>query len=162
KPKKRSSAAPRRQTKAAPAKVSFTLAEVAQVVGGRVVGTRDLRLKGTESLERAGPEEISWIADSKRAEEAERSRAGAVLVSNEGDARGRPCVVVANATVALAIWLAYRHPSRRPPRGISRSAHVDPRARLGKDVSIAAGATIEAGARVGAGTVIGAGAFVGA
>ena len=121
-----------------------------------------MRLTGTDSLDRSGPRDLSWIADSKRAEEAKRSRAGAFLVSNENDAAGRPCVVAPNATVALAIWLAHRHPPRRPPRGVSPGAHVDRRARLAKDVSVAAGATIEAHARLGARTVVGAGAFIGA
>jgi UDP-3-O-[3-hydroxymyristoyl] glucosamine N-acyltransferase len=141
---------------------SFTLAEAAIAIKGRVAGSAGLRLTGFESLERAGPKDLSWIADSRRAAQAAASRAGAFFVSNERDAGGRPCIVVANPTVASAIWLAHLHPPRRPAPGVSRRANVDPRARLGRGVSVAAGATIESGARVGAGTVIGAGAYVGA
>jgi UDP-3-O-[3-hydroxymyristoyl] glucosamine N-acyltransferase len=140
---------------------SFTLAEAARAVSGRVAGPAGLRLTGLESLERAGPKDLSWIADSGRAEQAAASRAGAFFVSDASAAGGRPSIVVANPTVAVAIWLAHLHPPHRPAPGISRGAHVDPGARLGTGVSVAAGATIESGARVGAGTVVGAGAYVG-
>jgi UDP-3-O-[3-hydroxymyristoyl] glucosamine N-acyltransferase len=130
-------------------------------VGGRVAGPGAVRLTGLEPLERAGPKDLSWIAHSRQAEQAAASRAGAFFVTDESTAGGRPCIVVANPTVAIAIWLAHLHPPRRPAPGVSPDAHVDPRARLGTGVSVAAGATIESGARVGAGTAVGAGAYVG-
>lgn len=162
KARKTSSSGRGRRARATPSACSFTLAHAAQAVGGRVVGDKDLRLTGLESLERARSQDLSWIADSRRAEEAAASRAGAFFVAVETDARGRPCVVVSNPTVAMAVWLSHLRPPHRPAPGVARGAHVDRAARLGKGVSVAAGAMIEAGARIGARTVVGAGSYVGA
>jgi UDP-3-O-[3-hydroxymyristoyl] glucosamine N-acyltransferase len=82
-------------------------------------------------------------------------------VSDETDARGRPAVVVEHPALAFALWLDRIHPARRPAAGVSRGAHVDPSARLGRGVSIAAGATVSAKARIGDRAVLSAGVFVG-
>lgn len=139
----------------------FTLAEVAEALGGRVVGDASIRLSGVEALERAGPADLSWVADSRRQRPAISSGAGALLVPDEAAAGGRPAVVVANPTAAFAIWLARVRPALRPRPGVSKRAHVHRTARIGRGASVAAGATVEAEARVGARTVLAAGVFVG-
>lgn len=150
-----------RRLRGAAASRAFTLAEIARAVGGRVVGDSSLELTGLESLDRARPGDLSWVAESRRAREAAESRASALLVAAEADAAGRPCILVENPTLAMAIWLARLHPAPPPRSGVSRHAHVAATARLAAAVSVAAGATIEAGARVGARTAVGAGAYVG-
>ena len=112
-------------------------------------------------LEAAGPDDLSFVADSRRLADARRSRAGAFLVASEADAAGRPAVVVAAPVLALARWISLKHPASRPRAGIARGARVDRTAALGAGVSVAATATVEAGARVGPGTVVGAGCYVG-
>jgi UDP-3-O-[3-hydroxymyristoyl] glucosamine N-acyltransferase len=158
--KKKAPARGRRSARGAPRRF-FTLAEVAEKVGGRVVGNAHLRLTGLESLDRATPRDLSWVADSRRTRDVAGSLAGALLVADPADAGTRPCVVVASPTLAMAVWLSLAHPVRAPRRGVSRQARVHPTARLGRDVSVAAGATIEAGARIGARTVVGSGVYVG-
>ena len=139
----------------------FTLAEVAAAVGGQVLGASSPLLTGVQTLDRASATDLSWVADSRRAREARESRAGALLVSSETDTAGKPAVLVASPSLALALWLEVHFPPTRPRPGISRGAHVHRTARLGRAVSIAAGATVEAGAVVGARTVLSAGTFVG-
>jgi UDP-3-O-[3-hydroxymyristoyl] glucosamine N-acyltransferase len=139
----------------------FTLGELAEAVGGRVAGDPSLRLTGVQALEHATPDDLSWVAEPRYASAAAESRAGAFLVPDESLAAGRPCVVVANPALGLAVWLERLRPPRRPPPGVSPAAHVDSSARIGPGASVAPGATVEAGATIGARTVIGAGAFVG-
>lgn len=128
-----------------------------------MVGDGSLRLTGLESLDRATAQDLSWIVDSRRARDATQSRAGALLVTRAEDAGDRPCLIVANPTLAMAVWLSSRGAGAPSyPPGVSRRAHVARTARLGARVAVGPGATIEAGARVGARTVIGAGAFIGA
>ena len=124
-------------------------------------GDSSLRLSGVQGLDRAGPGDLSWVADRRRAREAAKSRAGALVVASEEDAGGKPAVVVSSPTLALAAWLEILLPAAAIRRGISRSAHVHSTASLGRGVSVAAGATVEAGAIVGARTVLSAGTFVG-
>ncbi len=145
---------------AAPLK-SFSLADVAAAVGGRARGSVP-RLTGVSPLETAGPSDLSWVADERRAAEAAMSRAGALLVGDEKLSGGRPCVVVERPQLALGRWLEVLRPAPRPKAGVARGAFVDRTAKLGPGVSVAAGATVSAGARVGARTTLAAGAFVGA
>jgi UDP-3-O-[3-hydroxymyristoyl] glucosamine N-acyltransferase len=134
---------------------------VAAAVGGVVAGDAGLALSGVQPLERAGPADLSWVADERRARQAGRSAAGALLVSKAEHAGGRPAIVAANPTVALAAWVDSWAPAARPRPGVARGALVHRTARLGRGVSIAAGATVSAAARVGARSVLWPGAFVG-
>ena len=139
----------------------FTLGEVADAVGGELAGDGRLRLAGVETLDRATPADLSWVADARRAAEVGTTRAGALIVASPADAAGKPAIVVALPALALARWIRHWRPAPRPVHGISRAAHVHPSARLGAGVSIAAGATVAARARIGARTVLCAGVFVG-
>jgi len=144
-----------------PAHSVFTLGEVAGAVGGTVLGDPHLRLSGLQSLNRAGPSDLSWVADEHRVREAARSAAGALLVSKAEHSGGRPAIVAANATAALAVWLTRWAQPAKPKPGVARGAFVHRGAKLSKGVSIAAGATVSAGARVGARSVLWPGAFLG-
>jgi UDP-3-O-[3-hydroxymyristoyl] glucosamine N-acyltransferase len=126
-----------------------------------VAGDPALRLSGVQSLDRATGSDLSWVAHSGRAREAEKSGAGALLVSTEADAYGRPAVVVEQPALAFALWLDRLYPARRPPAGVARGAFVHPSARLGRGVCVAAGATVSAKACIGDRSVVSAGVFVG-
>src|SRR5262249_631242 len=139
----------------------FTLADVARIVGGRVAGDPKTRLTGVAPLDSAGPADLSWVVDDRRAAEATRSRAGALLVDREPLASGRPCVVVEAPQLALVRLLEARFPAAHPRPGVARGASVHRSARLGAGVSVAAGATVSAGARVGARSILSAGSYVG-
>jgi len=159
---KRSTRAPSRLRRGARSeRGGFTLAEVSHLVGGRVAGNPATRLTGVAPLNSAGPGDLSWVVDDRKAAEAAKSRAGALLVEREALASGRPCVVVAAPQVALVRLLEARFPAARPKAGVARGAVVDRSARLAAGVSVAPGATVAAGARVGARTVLSAGAYVG-
>ena len=140
---------------------AFTLAEVAAAVGGRVHGDAATLLTGIAPLDTAGPSDLSWIADERRASAGASSRAGALMVPSAPLASGKPAVVVASPQLALARWLELYRPPARPRPGKARGAFVDKSARLGAGVSVAPGATVSARARIGARTVIAAGVFVG-
>ena len=140
----------------------FTLAEVAAAVGGELRGDARLVLTGLRGLDEAGPSDLSFVADDRRGAAVAATRAGALLVPSERAAGGRPAVVVPSPLGALAAFLEARFPRPRPRPGVAPGARVDRSARLGKDVSVAAGATIGPRTRVGARTVVSPGAFVGA
>jgi UDP-3-O-[3-hydroxymyristoyl] glucosamine N-acyltransferase len=118
-------------------------------------------LTGVAALESAGPGDLSWVVDESRTAAGAATRAGALLVSSERLASGKPAVIVPIPQLALARWLELRHSPARPRAGKARGAFVDRTARLGAGVAVAAGATVSARARIGARTVISAGAFVG-
>ena len=140
---------------------NFTLAEVAAAVDGEARGGARLRLTGVAPLETAGPADLSWAADDRRAPAAAASRAGALIVPRPDLAGAKPSVTVAFPQLALARWLESWRPAPRPAPGAARGSHVHRTARLGRGVSVAPGATVSARASIGARTVLMAGAFVG-
>ncbi len=152
----------RRPARERPGGGAFTLGDVARVVGGRVQGDPRLSLTGVRGLDQAGPEHLSFLGDARRASEARKSRAGALIVSSAEMAGDRPAVVIAHPLAALAAWLEVYRPPERPRTGVARGAIVHRTARLGRGISVGTGAIIGARCSIGARAVIGPGAFVGA
>lgn len=140
---------------------TFTLAELAAAVGGRVIGDPALRLSGVRALADAGPGDLSWVAGERRAGSAATSLAGALLAPSPEAAGDKPAVVVDSPALALARWLEILLPAPRARVGVARGARVHPTARIGRGASIAAGATVAARARIGPRSRISEGAFVG-
>ena len=126
-----------------------------------MAGDAKKRISGAQSLEQAGTDDLSWVADSKRAAKAAASRAGALIVRAPEDASGRPAIVVAHPQLAFAVCLEVLQPKRRPKPGVARGARISPSATVARSASVAAGATISDRVRVGARTVISDGVFLG-
>lgn len=136
------------------------LSELAEIVGGDLIGDGDFVLTGLASLEKAGPSDLSFIADARYASQLEASAAGAVLIGLDREA-DRPSVQVADPYLAFLVLLERFHPVRHPEWGIDSRAVVSQTASLGEDVNIGPHATIEAGARIGDRAVIYPGTYVG-
>ncbi len=164
-------AAPRRGTA-----VRFRLAQLAERIGGEVVGDPELTVGGVRSLERAGPDDLSFVTRSAFRAQAARSGAAALLVPPAlagGDAPGdsaldRPLLVAAHPTLALARILELFHPVESPAAGIHETAvlapgcEIDPSAHVGPYAVIGEGSHVGASASVGPHAVIGRGCRVGA
>src|SRR5262249_54996824 len=106
-------------------KGAFTRSQAARVVGGRVHGDGATLLTGVATLESAGRRDLSWVNDERLEAAGASSRAGALLVSSESRASGKPAVVVPLPQLALARWLEARHARPRPRPGKARGAFVD-------------------------------------
>lgn len=132
-----------------------TLGQLADLVGGRVVGDSALPLRGVATLDQAGADQLSFLTNPKYRRLLEASRAGALIVhpSLEG-ALDRPLLLVDNPYLAFARILAYFTGETRPAAGVSASAQVDPQAKLAEDVTIGPGSVVGAGATIGRGTVL--------
>jgi UDP-3-O-[3-hydroxymyristoyl] glucosamine N-acyltransferase len=142
--------------------VPSTLNELANRVGGRVVGDGSVPIARIASVEEAGDDALTFATSEAYFVTACSSKAAAVLVDESLGARSapKPLLVVGNARAALGQLLEALRPSR--PRGPFRhpSAVIAPDARLAGDVYVEAHAYIGSGASIGAGTVVGAGAYV--
>jgi UDP-3-O-[3-hydroxymyristoyl] glucosamine N-acyltransferase len=140
-----------------------TLRELADRVGGAVVGNGDLEIARIAAVEEAGPDALTFATDERYFAAALQSKAAAVLVdaSVPRAAGTKPLLVVENARHALASLLKQLRPSR--PRGpfLHATAAIEPDAELAADVYVGAHAYVGRRARIGSGSVIGAGAYVG-
>lgn len=140
---------------------SFTLGELADRLGGAVVGDPSLMVSGVRPLAEAGPEHLSFYHNRRYLQAARESRAGALLVASPEGFLGRNLLVVKDPYAALAAVLGVFHPAARPAPGVHSTAVVAPSARVAASASIGPHAVVGERAAIGEGATIGAGCFVG-
>ncbi len=146
---------------------AVALREIAEQLGGELIGDATRPIDRIGSLDGATPSTITFLANPRLRSLLAESAAGCVIVS-EGDreaavARG-PTLVTADPYLyyaRLSRWWAARF---RPAPTASRhpSAFVDPSAEVAADAAIGPYTVVEAGARIGAGAVIGSHCAIGA
>jgi UDP-3-O-[3-hydroxymyristoyl] glucosamine N-acyltransferase len=130
----------------------LTADDIAQVVGGRVIGDAGAAVDAVAPLDRAGAEDLSFLATARYAPLFARTRAGVVLVAPElADSPGTPRarVIVAQPHEALLALLPRLYVPSAPPRGVDPTARIGRGATLGADPSIGPHSVVGAGARLG-------------
>jgi len=138
------------------------LSELAQQVGGSVVGDGARELLGVATLARAGATELSFFANRRYRRQLADTAAGAVVLA-PGDSGlfAGPRLIADNPYLAFARAAALLHPASQVSPGVDPTARIHPGARLGQGLQVQAHAVIEAGAQVGDGVQIGAGCYLG-
>ena len=123
----------------------------------------DIQVNAANTLEDAGPGEITFLSNPKYLTKLEATRAGAVIL---GDGVERPerlsCVRSKDPYAAITGAIIALHGYRKHPQwGVSKQAIVDSAAKLGKNANIAGGATVGRGAILGDNCTLYPGSFVG-
>lgn len=118
---------------------SYSLEELAEIVGGVVVGAGDVRINGVAGIKEAAEGEITFLANPKYESYLSKTRASAVIADRDGDSP-RPILKVSNPYLAFlkVVTLFSEDPLERYPRGIHPSAIISESVRLGNDISIGA------------------------
>ncbi|MCW9025378.1 MAG: UDP-3-O-(3-hydroxymyristoyl)glucosamine N-acyltransferase [Gammaproteobacteria bacterium] len=148
--------------------ISYTVQEIADFLGARVVGDSSLSISSVNALTEASPGAISFLSDGKRRKELTQTQASAVLLP-EAEAENCPvtAIVVDKPYVAYARTAALLYPAKKQPAGIDPAASVDstatidPSAWIGPCSVIGAGVEIAAGVQIGPGCVIGENSKIG-
>jgi UDP-3-O-[3-hydroxymyristoyl] glucosamine N-acyltransferase len=141
---------------------SFTLNELAELVGAEVSGDGNRVVRGLGSLESAGPDEISHLSSASYRRLLKGTRAGAIILRPDDAHRwGGDKLVTANPYLAFAkisqqfADLPDLAPGRHPSAVIADSAELDQGAAVGPGVVVGERARIGAGVRIYANTVVG-------
>ena len=141
---------------------TFRLGELAEHVGGEVIGDRAVEIGGPGSLVGAGSGQISHLSHAAYREKLAATRASAVILRQD-DLAGCPtnALVVANPYHAFArvsqLWdePPVLLPGTDPSAGVHPSAIVDPTARIGPNVVVGPETEIGRGVRIYANAVVG-------
>lgn len=142
--------------------MSYTLADIVGRFGGELLGDGAIRIRQVAELDRAGADEIGFVAQPKYLSQLAASQAGAVILPREAaDATTRPRILTDNPYLYFARVSRLLNPPAPVLAGIHPSAVVAPSAQLAADVSIAAGVVIGENAVIGARTRIGANSVIG-
>lgn len=138
-----------------------TLKELAQLVGGEVVGNGEVKIRGVAPIEDAREGEITFIAHPRYLPQLNQTLASAVIASPNVSETDKPLLRVANPYLAFAkILQVYAH---RPykPGGVDQQAWISPTATMGKDVSLYPFVYVGDHAEIGNRVVLFPGVFVG-
>jgi UDP-3-O-[3-hydroxymyristoyl] glucosamine N-acyltransferase len=129
----------------------FSLAEIADRIGGVVEGgDAELRISGVKSLEEAREGDITLVTTRAHVSVLERTCASAAVAPAGLRLADRPIVRVAEPRLAFARLLEMFHCSQeRHVTGVDPRAFIDPSARIGRQVSIAAGAYVAHDVEIG-------------
>jgi len=137
---------------------------------GCAPASAEVLISGLASLEAAGTDQISFLADIRHVAMLERTHAGAVLVSPGTENRvpaGSVALVTQDPVASWARVAALFHPVQAPEPGthasavIAQSALIDPSAEVCAHAVIGARAEIGPRCRIGPGAVIGDGVVLG-
>jgi len=145
----------------------FTVGELAERVGGQVVGDPETRVCGVRALDQAEPEHLSFYHNRRYLDVARSTRAGVLLVADKDAFPGRTLLVCREPYAALGEILRLFHPVVRPPAGVHSSAVVATTAAVGAGAAVGpcavVGDRVSIGDRavVGPCCVIAAGAVIG-
>jgi UDP-3-O-[3-hydroxymyristoyl] glucosamine N-acyltransferase len=142
--------------------MSYTLAQLAEMLGARLVGNGDCVIERVASIEEATAGCISFVSSAKYAKYLQASAAAAVIITEDLlEATSLPALVVNNPRADYARIVGLLYPQPKAEAGIHPSAIIAPSAKIAPSASISANVVVEAGACIEDGAVIGPGCIIG-
>lgn len=142
---------------------TITLGQLAEFLGATLRGPADKQITGLATLQEAGPDQVSFLANPQYRKFLATTQAAAVLLK-PADAEG----YAADALLVPDPYLAYARishlfdPKPKAAVGVHPTAIVAADAFVDPAASVGAYAVIESGARIAAGVTIGAHCYIGA
>lgn len=142
------------------------LADLAELVGGRIEGDDQRRVEALAVLEEAGPRDLSFCGRGIYRRHVASTGAAAVLVSEDfeppdGTPENLAWIRVADPYLALAALLEELVERRRPEPGIDPTAVLADDVEVGEGVHVGAGVVLATGVRLGPGTAVHPGCVLG-
>ena len=143
------------------------LREIAEHLGGELIGDAEIRIDRIGSLATASPSSITFVANPRYASQLAQTQAGCVIVGptlrDAAVARGASIVTPDPYLYYARLtqwWAARQRPAAAP--GVHGSAVIAAGATIASSASVGALVVIESGATVGEGAVIGPHCVIGA
>ncbi|HWR49712.1 MAG TPA: UDP-3-O-(3-hydroxymyristoyl)glucosamine N-acyltransferase [Bryobacteraceae bacterium] len=130
------------------------LAKIVETLGCELVGDPEQEISGLAPLEKAGPSELTFLANPKYAPKVKTTRAAAILIQEPVPEHPIASLLSKNPYLdfARALELFYQPP--RPKPGVHPSAVVAPTARIGENASIGAYAVVGENVTIGRNAVV--------
>ncbi len=141
-----------------------TLSELADLVGGRIVGDGEVEIRRVASIEEAGVGDITFLVDSRYRSYLPSCKASAIIVGSEGAVSSEPGKNFLQVDQPYLAFAKVLQAFARQPQfdsQISPQSTVHRTAILGEKVTIFPYVYVGERAKVGCGTVLFPGVFVG-
>ena len=142
-------------------KMTFTTAEIAQQLGGEILGDATATLTGFATAEKAQPGDLTFAETEEYFTAAENSAATAIIAEKKFTSTRKTVIHVANGRIAFAKALALLAPEPVLPAGIHPSAAIAASAQIDPTAHIGPHCTIGERVKIGARCVLLSGVFIG-
>ncbi len=139
----------------------ITLGELARVLGGELVGDKEITVSSIKGAEEAGEGELCFILKKKFEHLLDRTKASGAIVPLQIKKSPIPVIKCKNPNLAFKKCVEVMIGKKETLTGIHESAVINDDVSLGKNVSIGACAVIEKGASIEEGTFIYPNVYVG-
>jgi UDP-3-O-[3-hydroxymyristoyl] glucosamine N-acyltransferase len=142
----------------------YSLKELAALVAARLVGNSEALIEGVNTLDEAGPSDVSFLANPLYNEAMKQSEAGVICVGPDVDLSSNKNFLVSenpSATFQKIVELLLAPSKRSGFEGIHPTAVLHPSVKVGANVSIGPNAVIDRDTVIGEGTTIGPNVSIG-
>jgi UDP-3-O-[3-hydroxymyristoyl] glucosamine N-acyltransferase len=139
-----------------------TLSELAEYVGGRVVGDPNVLISSASTLGRAREGDISFLVNRKYQKQLRTTKASAVILGKETTEATVPLLIAEDPYYAFMQIMVLLHGHRKHKKvGISPRASISDTAKIGMDCHIHDFAVVADEAKIGDGCIVYPGAHIG-
>jgi UDP-3-O-[3-hydroxymyristoyl] glucosamine N-acyltransferase len=133
--------------------VSFMLGELARLLGCQLAGDPQIQITGVGTIEKAGPGEITFLANMKYVPKLKSTRASAIIAAEP--VKPIPATLVStNPYHDFARTLALYYQPPRPPAGIHPTACIAETASIGNNAAIGPYAVVGPNTSIGRNAVL--------
>jgi len=143
--------------------VKKSVNEIADFLGGKVVGDGEILIESVRGIDEAGPGEITFIANPQYEKKLHATRASAVLVSRDTESSGSNVnlIQVDDLYVSLGKLLTLFYAEDQETPVVSAQAFIEDGAEVSASSTVYPGVYIGRGARIDSGVVLHPGVFIG-
>lgn len=137
--------------------MEFTAEQIASVIGGKIEGDKDAKVRTFAKIEEGVEGAISFLSNPKYTHYIYDTKSSVVIVNEDVELEGTiaPTLIrVKNAYESIAQLLQIYEASKPKKTGVSPQAYISPTAKLGKDCYVGPFACIGEGTFIGDGCQI--------
>ncbi|WP_457568115.1 UDP-3-O-(3-hydroxymyristoyl)glucosamine N-acyltransferase [Desulfurobacterium sp.] len=128
--------------------MEVTVRELAQLIGCRIKGNPDLKIRGVNEIQKAREGELTFLTNPKYEKFLKTTKASAVIVGKEYDTPATQ-LICEEPYVAFAKILSILVKEPHPEAGISETATIDETTTIGENVYIGSHVSIGKNCKIG-------------
>lgn len=139
-----------------------TLGEIAQIIGGEVVGDPNTTITGVCGIKEAEEGDLAFVANNRYLALMNQTRASAIITSREVKSAPKPIIRTDNPSLAFAKMVSLLAPNEaHHPKGIHSTAIIGKDVKFGQNIAIHAYVVIEDNVEIGDNTIIYPNVYIG-
>jgi len=130
---------------------SYSIEEIAGIVGGKVVGDGSIEIRGVAGIKEAVDGEITFLANPKYESYLASTKASAVIAAGVNGSFSGAIINIDNPYLAFlkVVRLFDENPLEKYDRGVHPTAIIPDSVKLGKEISIGAYVVLEENVKIG-------------